>query len=67
MWPDLMVPPHRSVARVEPRQTFEPFDQRVRSSGSEEAIDPRAALISPEHSLTGFLRYVRVVGPDEML
>ena len=62
-----MVPPHRSVARVEPRQTFEPFDQRVRSSGSGDAIGPRAALISPEHYLTGFLRYVLVVGPDGMI
>ena len=62
-----MVPPHRSVARVEPGQTFEPFDQRIRSSGSGDAIGPRAALISPEHSLTDFLRYVRVVGPDGIL
>ena len=59
-----MVPPHRSVARVEPGQTFEPFDRRLRSSGSEKAIDPRAALISPEQSLAGFLRYVRVAGID---
>ena len=62
-----MVPPHRSVARVEPGQTFEPFDQRIRSSGSGDAIGPRAALISPEHSLPGFLRYVLVAGPDGML
>ena len=62
-----MVPPHRSVARVEPGQTFEPFDQRIRSSGSGDAIGPRAALISPEHSLPGFLRYEVVAGPDGML
>ena len=62
-----MVPPHRPVARVEPGQTFQLFDQRLRSSDSEDAIGPRAALISPEHYLTGFLRYVLVVGPDGMI
>ena len=62
-----MVPPHRSVARVEPGQTFEPFDQRIRFSGSGDAIGPRAALLSLEHSLPGFLRYVRVPGPDGMV
>ena len=62
-----MVPPYRSVVRVEPGQTFEPFDQRIRSSGSGDAIGPRAALISPEHSLPGFLRYVLVVGPDGII
>ena len=35
--------------------------------GSGNAIGPRAALISPEHSLPGFVRYARVVGPDGML
>ena len=62
-----MVPPHHLVARVEPGQTFEPFDLRIRSSGSGDAIGPRAALISPEHYLTGFPRYMLVVGPDGMI